>query len=63
MCVSGQVEIQAGIDKIHDLFRIEDPPGVMDQVLVGIEGFGGELHRVVLFDEGEDLGADGFRGG
>ena len=35
--------------------------GVVDQILVVIEDFGGEFRRVVLFDEGEDLGADEFR--
>jgi len=40
-----------------------NPAGVVDQILVGIEDFGGKFRRVVLFDEGEDLGADGFRGG
>jgi hypothetical protein len=28
-----------------------------------VAGFGGKLRRVVLFDKGKDLGADGFRGG
>jgi len=40
----------------------EDPAGVVYQVFVGIEDFGGKLRRVVLFDEVEDLVADGFRG-
>ena len=41
---------------------IEHPPGVVDQVFVGIEGFIGKLRLVVIFDEGEDLAANGFGG-
>jgi len=61
MSLLSKFPVKACIHQIHDLFRIEDSPGVVDQILVGIEGFGGKLRRVVLFDEVEDLGADEFR--
>ena len=41
---------------------IEHPPGVVDQVFVGIEGFIGKLRLVVIFDEGKDFAANGFGG-
>ena len=60
--VGGQAKVQTGVDKIDDLICIEHPPGVVDQVLIGIEGFGGEFCLTVLSDKVEDLGTDVFGG-